>query len=496
MLPGGALTNGAVVNTTTSGGSTPYSVGTVVLDHAVTAVNDAPTVTGGSVVSLTTIGEDSAPGVGQTVSSLFSSHFSDAKDQVSGGSSADTFTGVAVTSNTATAGQGVYQYFSGGSWHDLPAVSTASAFVLDSSTLVRFVAAADYSGSPPSLIVHIIEDSSGAVTTGATANLSTTGGSTEYGTAMTLGITVTPTNDIHTGGASVSGTATEDQVLTAVSTMADPDGIGTLHYQWQHDVGSGFVNVGADQSTYTLGDGDIGGVVRVVIYYTDAGGTVESATSAATSSITAFNDAPTGGASITGTATEDQVLTANTTTLADTDGLGTLHYDWQRDTGSGFVSIGAADQATYTLGDADVGGVVRVVVSYTDGQGFANNVTSAGTAAIAGVNDPHTGGVSVSGTATENQVLTANTTTLAEADGVGTLHYQWQRDTGSGFVNVGTDQSTYTLGDADVGGVVRVVVNYTDDQGFAESATSAASAAIANVNDAPTGGVSITGHDD
>jgi hypothetical protein len=35
------------------------------------------------------------------------------------------------------------------------------------------------------------------------------------------------------------------------------------------------------------------------------------------------------------------------------------------------VNVGA-DQATYTLGDADVGGTVRVVVSYTDGQGFAN----------------------------------------------------------------------------------------------------------------------------
>jgi hypothetical protein len=34
---GGALTNGAVVNTTTSGGSTPYSTGTVVLSHTVTA---------------------------------------------------------------------------------------------------------------------------------------------------------------------------------------------------------------------------------------------------------------------------------------------------------------------------------------------------------------------------------------------------------------------------------------------------------------------------
>jgi hypothetical protein len=54
----------------------------------------------------------------------------------------------------------------------------------------------------------------------------------------------------------------------------------------------------------------------------------------------------------------------------------------------------------------------------------------------------------------------------------------------AGFVNVGTDQATYTLGDADVGGTIRVIVSYTDGQGVFESETSGATAAVANVNDA------------
>jgi Ca2+-binding RTX toxin-like protein len=302
-------------------------------------------------------------------------------------------------------------------------------------------------------------------------------------------------NDPHTGGASISGTPTEDQVLTAVSTLADADGLGTLHYQWQHNVGSGYVNIvgAADQATYTLTDADVGGVVRVVVSYTDGQGFAESATSASTASISNVNDAPTGGVAVTGATTENQVLTANTSALADADGLGTLHYQWQRNTGSGFVNVGS-DQATYTLGDADVGGTVRVVVSYVDPQGTAEAVTSSASAAIAGVNDPHTGGASITGTATENQVLTA-VSTLADIDGLGTLHYQWQHNVGSGFVNIvgAADQATYTLGDADVGGVVRVVVSYTDGQGFAESSTSASTPAIANVNDPHTGGVAVTG---
>jgi hypothetical protein len=298
-------------------------------------------------------------------------------------------------------------------------------------------------------------------------------------------------NDVPTGGVTISGTATEDQILTAVSTLADGDGLGTLHYQWQRDSGGGFVNVGLDQATYTLGDADVGATLRVVVSYTDGQGTPESSTSAATAAVAAVNDPHTGGVTITGTATEDQILTA-VSTLADVDGLGVLHYDWQRDSGGGFVSIGAADQATYTLGDADAGATIRVVVSYTDGQGFAEFATSAATAAVAAVNDPHTGGATINGTATEDQVLTA-VSTLADVDGLGPLHYQWQRDSGGGFVNVGLDQATYTLGDADVGGIIRVVVSYTDGQGFAESATSAATAAVANINDVPTGGVTISG---
>ena len=255
-------------------------------------------------------------------------------------------------------------------------------------------------------------------------------------------------------------------MLTAnTATLADADGLGALHYQWQRDVGSGFVNVGLDQATYTLGGTDVGGVVRVIVSYTDGHGTAESATSAATAVIANVNAPHTGGVTIAGTATENQVLTANTATLVDPDVLGTLHYQWQRDSGSGFVNVGT-DQATYTLGDADVGGIVRVVVSYTDGQGFSEAATSAASAAIAGVNDPHTGGVSISGTATEDQVLTA----ISDAGR--------RRRPGNAALSMAArrrqrlrqcsarDQATYTLGDGDVGGTVRVVVSYTDGQGF------------------------------
>ena len=87
---------------------------------------------------------------------------------------------------------------------------------------------------------------------------------------------------------------------------------------------------------------------------------------------------------VTGTTTEDEVLTADTSGIADADGLGAYSWNqWQRssDGGTSWSNVGS-DAATYTLGDADVGNVVRVTVSYTDGHGTAESLTSAQTAAI------------------------------------------------------------------------------------------------------------------
>ena len=140
-----------------------------------------------------------------------------------------------------------------------------------------------------------------------------------------------------------------------------------------------------------------------------------------------------------------------------------------------------------------MGNVVRVTVSYTDGHGTAESVTSAQTAAIGNVNDAPTGLPVVTSTTTEDQVLTADTSGIADADGLGSFSYQWQRSTdgGTSWNNVGADAATLPLGDADVGNVIRVTVSYTDGHGTAESVTSAQTAAIGNVNDAPTGSVTI-----
>ncbi|WP_297324590.1 putative Ig domain-containing protein [Nitrosomonas sp.] len=159
--------------------------------------------------------------------------------------------------------------------------------------------------------------------------------------------------------------------------------------------------------------------------------------------------------------------------------MGTFSYQWLRNN----VAIGSATDGTYTLGDADVGKKISVEVSYTDGHGTLESLTSAQTGFVANINDDPTGAVTIDGTAQENEVLTANTGAVDDNDGLGTFSYQWLRD------NVaigGATNNTYTLGNADVGKKISVEVSYTDGHGTAESLTSAQTALVSGTNQAPT----------
>jgi len=164
----------------------------------VTAVNDAPTVTG-STATAPAIDEDTPSTTGDTASTLFAAYFSDATDQVAGGSSANGFAGVAVTTNGSSNATGHWQYWNGASWIDIPTTaSDSSAFLLAASTPIRFNPAQDYNGAAPDLIVHLVDDSAGAVTTGSTVDISGAGngGTTPYSAGtVTLAETVNPVND-------------------------------------------------------------------------------------------------------------------------------------------------------------------------------------------------------------------------------------------------------------------------------------------------------------
>ncbi|MDO6482017.1 calcium-binding protein, partial [Shimia thalassica] len=101
-----------------------------------------------------------------------------------------------------------------------------------------------------------------------------------------------------------------------------------------------------------------------------------------------------------------------------------------------------------------------------------------------------TGEVVVEGTPTEGQTLTADASTVADADGLGVFSYQWLRD---GADISGASSETYQLTQGDVGTAISVRIDYTDGIGTLESLSSRATVVVLNVNDAPHGQPSITG---
>jgi hypothetical protein len=299
-------------------------------------------------------------------------------------------------------------------------------------------------------------------------------GAVESVTSSPSGV-VTNANDAPTGSVTISGTATQGQPLTASDTLADTDGMGLITYIWQANGNT--IGVGI---TYVLTEAEVGKAITVVASYMDGHGTTEAVTSSATVPVTNIDDAPTGSVTISGTATQGQTLTAGNT-LADADGLGTITYTWQAD--SGTIGVGT----TYVLTEAEVGKTITVSASYIDGHGTAEAVTSSATSVVANINDAPTGSVTISGTATQGQTLTASNT-LADADGLGLISYQWKAN--GSTVGAGI---TYVLTEAEVGKTLTVSASYIDDHGTAEVVTSSATSEVANINDAPTGLVTISG---
>lgn len=303
-------------------------------------------------------------------------------------------------------------------------------------------------------------------------------------------------NSPPTGSVVVNGTAAQGALLSAASTLADPDGIGPLSYAWQSSPdGNTWTAIGgATSSTLLLAEAQVGKRVRVVASYTDGAGKAESSTSAATTVVTNVNDAPTGSVLISGTVQPNSLLSASDS-LADADGLGAFGYQWQSSTnGQTWNDIAGATGSSFAPGTAQVGLRLRVVVSYVDGHGTSESVPSAATIPVPVLNAPPTGAVGVSGTAQQGQTLTAQNT-LADPDGLGTISYRWQSSAdGVTWLDIGGGNGpTLALQQAQVGRQVRAVASYVDGKGTTEAVSSQATTAVLNVNDPPVGTLAIAG---
>ena len=92
------------------------------------------------------------------------------------------------------------------------------------------------------------------------------------------------------------------------------------------------------------------------------------------------NSPATGQPLIVGTPDPGGILVASTSGISDSNGLEDVKYtyQWTRHDGANNVSIADATSPTYTVAQEDVGHDLKVTVSFTDDDGFAESLTSPG----------------------------------------------------------------------------------------------------------------------
>ena len=91
-----------------------------------------------------------------------------------------------------------------------------------------------------------------------------------------------------------------------------------------------------------------------------------------------WNNPATGAPTILGRVRVDETLTAGTSAIADADGLddAAFRYQWVSNDGIVDTDISGATRSTYILASSDVGRTVEVRVSFTDGAGNEESLTS------------------------------------------------------------------------------------------------------------------------
>ncbi|CAN1548371.1 An_peroxidase_bacterial_2 domain containing protein [Sphingomonadaceae bacterium] len=199
-----------------------------------------------------------------------------------------------------------------------------------------------------------------------------------------------------TGGAILSDlTPFTGQTLTITGdNIVDPNGVGPLSHQWQILVNGVWSDIaGATGTSYTTTADQLGAALRVKTTFNDVTlNTAETVYSTPTAAIAQGPVAATGTPVISDlTPTETQAVSVDTSSIADVNGLGAFSYQWQqsRDGGTTWNNIPGATAASFTPGDSllnpalnQVGAILRVAVSFTDGLGTVETLNSTATGVV------------------------------------------------------------------------------------------------------------------
>ena len=316
------------------------------------------------------------------------------------------------------------------------------------------------------------------------------------------------------GSPTISGTPEVRQTLSVeTSAISDADGLANaaFTYQWISTDGITDTDIaGATGSTYTLVSNDEDKTIKVRVSFTDDSGNDETLTSAATAAVEAALTAELQGVpnSHNGSGTFTFRILFSEPVTVGFAALKEHSFQVSNATIKRAQRVnGRNDLRKFTIrpsSDAAVELVLPATADCDDEGAICTSdrkrLSTRLEIIVPGpANTAATGTPTISGTLEVGQTLTASTSGIADADGLGNVSfsYQWIANDGATDTDIqGATGSTYTLTESDEGKTIKVQVNFTDDRDNEETLTSAATAAVSaapTLNNPSTGAPAISG---
>jgi hypothetical protein len=195
-------------------------------------------------------------------------------------------------------------------------------------------------------------------------------------------------------------------------------------------------------------------------------------------------------------AIEDVPLIIDLSSVSDSDGMGSVSVQWQISSDNKkWTNISGATNQSFTPREIHVANRLRVVISYVDGQGNLEPLTSPPSTPVRNVNDKPTGSARLIGTSVEDSALVVDTSSIADEDGIGGFDITWQRSSSKSSWEAypAGQNEVLRLTQRQVGYSYRAVVSYIDSHGTREVLYTSPSETIDNLDDPVQGEVIIVG---
>ena len=195
-------------------------------------------------------------------------------------------------------------------------------------------------------------------------------------------------------------------------------------------------------------------------------------------------------------AIEDEPLIIDVSGISDSDGVGKIYVQWQKQTdGNRWIDIFGATQQSFTPRQEHVGLILKVQITFLDNQGNLETLYSENSDPVQNVNDKPKGGPILVGDAKEDSSLIVDTSSISDEDGIGEMQVIWQRSKQGSNWQAFDDAigEVLKLDQMHVNYGYRAIVAYLDGQKTREVMISSPSDIVINLDDPVEGEIILSG---